>query len=127
MVRVPEDRERRRAVIRSKYPNLVVNDAAERKDVRFLIDALTDPETRGGVALRLGDLRATEAVPALIRNLRVKSDFDRNAAVIALKKISDPSAIPELLEVATHDESWGIRGSAIEAVAALLRASTETL
>jgi hypothetical protein len=57
MVRVSEDRERRRAVIRSKYPNLVVNDAAERKDVRFLIDALTDPETRGGAALRLGDLR----------------------------------------------------------------------
>ena len=85
----------------------------------YLIAALSDPTIRGSAALALGRLEAREAVPALVRNLRVKSDLDRNAAVIALRKIGDASAAPALFEVALEDEAWGIRTSAIDALATL--------
>jgi HEAT repeat protein len=104
---------------RAKYPVLVVSDAARRGDVSFLISALADPDMRGSAALRLGDLRARQAVPALLRNLRVGNDLDRNAAVRALGEIGDPAAIPGLIEVAKEDEAAGVRAMAIDALANL--------
>ena len=98
---------------------LAVKEAAQRGDVEFLINALADPDMRGSAALRLGDLGAREPVPALIRNLRVRNDLDRNAAVKALGKIGDPSAISALLEVAEEDEAAGVRTTAIDSAAML--------
>src|SRR5690242_5271228 len=74
---------------------------------------------RGSAALRLGDLRARRAVPALVRNLGVRNDLDRNAAVIALGKIKDASTIAPLIEVAGEDEAAAVRVNAIVALAAL--------
>jgi hypothetical protein len=116
---VEEQLARRRRFQRSKYPALRVSDAASQRDVTFLTAALADPTMRGSAALALGRLKAREAVPGLVRNLRVNRDLDRNAAVIALGRIGDTSAAPALLEVALHDESWSIRNSAIDALAVL--------
>jgi hypothetical protein len=102
-----------------RFPELAVRDAAQRRDVVWLTAALADPKMRGSAALALGNLQAREAVPALIRNLRVKNDLDRSAAVIALRKIEDASAAPALLEIALRDESWNLRTSAIDALATL--------
>jgi len=101
------------------HPLGLVDAAAKRRDVAYLINALAEPTMRGSAALRLGDLREPSAVPALIRNLRVRRDIDRNPAVIALRKIGDPAAIPALLEVARTDDSWAVRNSAIHALASL--------
>jgi HEAT repeat protein len=87
--------------------------------VSYLTAALAEPTIRGSAALALGRLKAREAVPALARNLRVNSDLDRNAAVIALCRIGDAAAAPAPLDVALHDESWGIRTCAIDALATL--------
>lgn len=100
-------------------PGLAARDAARRGDVDYLIDALIDPEARGHAALRLGDLRERRAVPALIRNLGVRNDLDRNGTIKALGKIGDPSAIPALLEVAEEDEAAGVRTTAIDSLVKL--------
>lgn len=81
--------------------------------------ALTDPKLRLGAAHRLGDLKASRAVPALVRNLHVHNDFDRNSAVKALGKIGDTSAVPPLIEVAEEDEAAGVRTTAIDSLAML--------
>lgn len=103
----------------SKRPLAAVGDAATQQDVDFLISALADPEMRGSAALRLGDLGVRRAVPALIRNLRVRNDLHRNGAVKALGKIGDPSAVPSLTEVAEEDEAAGVRITAIDSLAML--------
>jgi HEAT repeat protein len=84
-----------------------------------LISALADVDMRLGAAAWLGDLGAQRAVPALVQNLRVRDDLDRNSAVIALRDIGDRSAVPPLLELAQEDEAAGVRASAIDAVATL--------
>jgi len=96
-----------------------MRDAARRGDADYLIDALTDPEARGHAALRLGDLGDRRAVPALIRNLRVRNDLDRNGTIKALGKIGDPSAIPALVEVAGEDDAAGVRTTAIDSLVKL--------
>jgi HEAT repeat protein len=97
-----------------------MNQGAERPDdVEFLINALTDPGMRLSAAHKLGTLKVTDAVPALIRNTRVRTDIDRNAAVWALGRIGDRSAVPALREVATEDEAVNVRMNAIESLALL--------
>jgi len=88
-------------------------------DVSALVAALADPELRLSAAHRLGKLKAVEAVPALIRNTRVRQDIDRNAAVWALGRIGDPSAVPTLRDVASEDEAVNVRMNAIESLALL--------
>jgi HEAT repeat protein len=64
-------------------------------------------------------MRAQEAVPALVRNLRVSNDLDRSAAVVALGQIGDPSASRALVEVAHDDPAAAIRVNAINSLAML--------
>jgi HEAT repeat protein len=104
---------------RSRSASTAVYDAGKRADVDFLINALGDVDMRMSAASWLGDLGAPSAVPALVRNLRVRNDLDRNSAVIALRKIGDPSAVPRLLELAQEDEAVGVRATAVDAVATL--------
>jgi len=87
--------------------------------VDYLIAALADPRLRLFAASSLGEIRAHAAVPALVRNLNVKNDPVRNAAVKALGRIGDPSAIPSLVDVACTDEAAGVRTTAIDALATL--------
>jgi HEAT repeat protein len=110
-----EDRDNARAT----HPLAIVSEAADRGDIAFLVDALTDPEMRTSAAQRLGDLRAREAVPTLIRSLRIGNDLTRNSVVKSLGKIGDPSAVPALIDVAQQDEAAGVRITAIDSVAML--------
>jgi HEAT repeat protein len=100
-------------------PAQITYRAAQRGDVAFLIGALAHPELRLSSAHHLGDLRARSAVPWLVRNLRVKNDLHRNAAVKALGKIGDLSAAPALHETAETDEAAGVRVTAIDSLAML--------
>jgi HEAT repeat protein len=109
----------RQDALMTMYPTLDVEHAADRGDIEYLVNALTHPEMRLSAASRLGDLGVVEAVPALIRNLAVKRDIDRSAAVIALGKIGDPSAIEPLRTVANEDEAIGLRTQAIASLARL--------
>lgn len=102
-----------------RYPALRVRDARRRGDVAYLIDALTDPEVRGAAALSLGRVGAREAAPALVRNLPVKDDLDRNGAIKALMQIADKAAIPPLREVAGSDDAAGVRTTAMDALVTL--------
>jgi HEAT repeat protein len=103
----------------AKYPRLAVDDAARDGDVAFLVEALADPEMRTGAAQRLGRLGSREAVPALVRNLRIDNDLTRNSIVIALAEIGDLSAAPALFEVAHRDDAAGVRTMAMNALAML--------
>jgi len=104
---------------RGEKPRIGLNEIARSGDVDLLIEALADPDLRGSAALRLGDLRARRGVPGLLRLLRAKDDLSRNAAVKALGRIGDPSAIPGLLEVAREDEAAGVRTIAVDSLAML--------
>jgi hypothetical protein len=108
--------DERKGEARRRHP---VRAAAERGDVPWLIDALADARLRGAAAHQLGELGAADAVPALVRNLRVRNDPDRNMTVKALGRIRDPSAIPALLEVAHEDEAAAVRVTAVDALAVL--------
>ena len=88
-------------------------------EVSALVAALADPELRISAAHKLGKLKVVEAIPALIRNTRVRRDTDRNAAVWALGRIGDPSAVRTLRDVANEDESVNVRMNAIESLALL--------
>jgi HEAT repeat protein len=115
----PERAVFRQDALMGKHPALDVHRAADRGDIEYLVNALAHPDLRLSAASRLGDLGAVEAVPALIRNLAVKRDTDRSAAVIALGKIGDPSAIEPLRTVANEDEAIGLRTGAIASLARL--------
>jgi HEAT repeat protein len=89
------------------------------------VEALTElltasrPLTRVSAASRLGDLREPAAVGPLLRCLQASDDLVRNAALKALGKIGDHSAVPAMMEVATTDEASGVRTMAIDALATL--------
>jgi len=82
--------------------------SSERSYVQKLIVALRhpEPETPVRAAWLLGQLRATEAVPALIRAAQESSDpYLVEAAVEALGRIGDPAGRPTL--------AWAAREGAL--------------
>jgi len=104
---------------RDESPMLRVHDAATRNDVEYLIAALRDPEARDSAARHLGKLGVKDAVASLIANLEARDDGHRIAVAKALERIGDPRAIPRLMEVATKDEAFGVRATAIDSAATL--------
>jgi HEAT repeat protein len=103
----------------SESPILRVRDAAASDDVDYLIAALRDSEVRDSAARYLGELGSKDAVTALIGNLDADDDGHRVAVAKALEKIGDQRAIMRLMEVATEDEAFGVRATAIDSAAAL--------
>jgi HEAT repeat protein len=102
-------------------PILAVGAAANRRDVDYLIAALSDTDrlVRAAAAWHIGELAAKRAVPALLRNLNAHSDLVRNASVIALGKIGDSSVTSRLVEISQEDEAAMIRLQAIDSLAML--------
>ena len=96
-----------------------MTDETELSEAEQWIGALTDPSRRLVAASHLGEMKCREAVPALVRNLGVSNDLDRQATVTALGRIGDPSAVDRLLEVARDDEAAGVRVNAINSLAML--------
>jgi HEAT repeat protein len=62
-----------------------------------LLDAFQSSPTSAELASALGELRCKEAVPLLVKMLRIPERC--NCAAAALEKIGDPRAVPALLEI----------------------------
>jgi len=93
--------------------------------VPFLMRALEAPQAKDPELLQynaarlLGDLKAREAVELLRRVLREGSSRVRQSAAAALGTIGDPSALPDLLELAQSDADFYLQMRAIDALGRL--------
>jgi HEAT repeat protein len=105
----------------SKHSTVAAREARERDDVDYLLRLLTDadPLGRSAAAQNLGDLRSERAVAPLVRCLQAVDSGLQVSALNALAKIGDKSAVPEIYEVATGEESFGVRAAAAEALVRL--------
>lgn len=99
--------------------NSLIKQGKNPKAVPELTKALEDnsPKVRKFAARSLGNLKALDAIPALIKaNNKDKDSEVRMAAWKALEKCAqDPKAIPQLIEALNH-KSWGIRVLAARAL-----------
>jgi HEAT repeat protein len=76
-------------------------------------------QTRAQAAKSLGQLRATEAVPALLECVeRGPEDVMRAWAIDALGRIGSPEAVPKLVELLSHEEA-GLRRTTAVALGAI--------
>jgi HEAT repeat protein len=77
--------------------------------VAALIDALDHPsaDVHSRAAEALGDMRAREAVPALIERFqRDLPGIERANAIKALARIGDRTAVPALIAALSHPSEW---------------------
>jgi hypothetical protein len=81
-----------------------VKAAKERSDLPYLVRALVDPDHGGRAARALGELGATESVPALIRLLDSPDFGTRVDGARALAMLGAAEATPRLRELATTDQ-----------------------
>lgn len=102
--------------------------SSERSYIQKLIAALKhpEPETPVRAAWLLGQLRATEAVPALMRVVQESPDpYLVEAAVEALGQIGDPACRATLVWAA-REGAVRVRRAAVEALRRLSDAIEET-
>ena len=98
---------------------LAVGDRKYKRFVPLLIKLLhRDPRTimRCACAHSLGELRAVEAAPALIRAMDDKESLVRCDAAIALGKIASPKAVPRLSRAVRFDPDPDVRAAAATAL-----------
>jgi HEAT repeat protein len=98
-----------------------VAEAEGRGDIGALVDLLSDTNriTRLGAAQALGRLESREAVRPLLRCLQAADELVRLSALKALAKIGDSGVSDAVFEVATTDDSFGVRTTAAETLARL--------
>ncbi len=99
-------------------------DAADReKAVPFLMEAMGemryDALARSHAAESLGNLGDKRSVPALIKALSDPYRLTRSYAARALGKLGELPAIDPLLTAMRHDEFFGVRAEAAEALGKL--------
>lgn len=81
-------------------------------DTKALIKALNDEKAtvRSDAALKLGELKAKEAVKPLLKMLKTdKSSNVRIVAAVALLKIGDETSLPEIKKLAEKDQNQTVR------------------
>jgi len=95
-----------------------VRQACVRADVVFLADALSDTHlsVRRSAAYYLGELRDPAGVAPLCRYLEGGNNEFRILALKALAKIGDPVAAPLLYAIASSDDAFGVRATAMAAL-----------
>jgi HEAT repeat protein len=71
-----------------------------------------DPERRRVIAVALGELRAVDAVPELVKCLHEDDDELAARAAHALGKIGDPRSAADLAALVTGARSWIVRAAA---------------
>lgn len=96
-----------------------IRDAEKRDDVPFLVDALDDPDWRANAVMALGDLGATDTVPAITPLLEDTDPEVRLFAAQALGRLGGVEAAPRLRELAFDDENERVRMWAATALADL--------
>lgn len=97
---------------------IAADEARKRGDIDFLLALLTDTDraSRRTAVSKLGQLRDRRAVNPLIRCLRSADPQTQIGAIKSLAKIGDATAVPDLHDVASGSERFGVR---IEAALAL--------
>lgn len=83
--------------------------------------AATPLEAQVQTIYRLGQIRAVEAVPALLTKLADREPAVREAAARALGQIGDPRALQPLHELLAHETDELVQEAAIASIAQLLR------
>jgi HEAT repeat protein len=98
-----------------------VAEAEAREDVDALVGQLanTDRFTRLGAAQALGRLGRREAVRPLLRCLQAGDELLQVSALKALANIGDDGVSDPVFEVATTNDSFGVRATAAETLARL--------
>lgn len=83
-----------------------------------LLDALLNPNSgvNTSVGIILGDIKSLETVPVLIEACTSESENVRDAAVFALGKIGDKSALSTIIEILNTDKDENVRISACDAL-----------
>ncbi len=88
-----------------------------------LIDALKDPAANIRVKERsawaLGELEVKSAAPALLEASKHKGLLVRSAAINALSRLKEPSALPRFIDVANNDPILSLRQNATLALGLL--------
>jgi HEAT repeat protein len=90
--------------------------ANSRRDKSYLIEALADPDVRSWAARFLGRLGAVEAIPALLRLLRVNDPKTRSASADALGMLHALESVPDLISLSVSDPDVSVRTHAITAL-----------
>ncbi len=114
-----------KALLEQKDPDdvqeaiLAIGEQNRRKFIPLLIKLLQrDPRTimRCACAHALGEMRATEAAPALIKAMEDRQALVRCDAAIALGKIASPKAAPRLARTVRFDPDPDVRAAAATAL-----------
>jgi HEAT repeat protein len=105
----------------SEHSTVAAYEARQRDDVDFLLRLLAsgDQLGRSAAAQSLGDLRSERAVEPLVRCLQATDEGLRVSALKALAKIGDTSVVPQVFEIATGEDSFGVRATAAETLGRL--------
>jgi HEAT repeat protein len=101
--------------------HLAAREARSSGDVEALLQILAHGDRIGRLtaARGLGSLQSTKAVRPLIRCIRANDELLQVSALKALAQIGDQGAVADVFEVATWDESLGVRATAAETLARL--------
>ncbi len=83
--------------------------------------ATTPLEAQLQTIYQLGQMRAVEAVPALLTKLSDREPAVREAAARALGQIGDPRALDPLHDLLAHETNELVQDAAIAAIAQMLR------
>jgi hypothetical protein len=93
--------------------------AKRRGDTEFLRAALVDAEIRAMAVKYLGDIRASEAVPDLLRLLAASDPITRSTTIRALTKIGAEEAVENLERMIANDASGTVRTHAVSGISRL--------
>jgi HEAT repeat protein len=105
----------------SRYRSSKARQARERGDVETLLVMLTGADRGEQLAAvaNLGDSNDERVVGALVRCLRTRDERLRIGALNALASLGETAAVPQIFEIATEDDSFGVRVTAMGALGTL--------
>jgi HEAT repeat protein len=105
----------------SEFRSTKAREARERGDVETLLHMLNGADRAEQLAAvaNLGESTDSRVVKALMRCLRTRDERLRIGALNALGSIGETNAAPEIFDLATQDDSFGVRVTAMDALGSI--------